>query len=112
MLFRSVYDQNTKKPFEGLAVMPIDVNGDGSISPDEYFYDTSTELIAAISDGRFPSPPARDLYLVTKGKPEDPVVVAFLEYVLTDGQKFAEETGYIGLPTEHLNDELAKFKVQ
>ncbi len=107
-----VYDQNTKKPFQGLAVMPIDVNGDGTITPDEYFYDSSTELIEAISDGRFPSPPARDLYLVTKGKPEDPVVVAFLEYVLTDGQKFAEETGYIGLPTEQLNAELAKFKAQ
>ena len=105
-----VYDQNTKQPYPGMTVMPIDVNGDGTITPDEYFYDTSTELIGAIKDGRFPSPPARDLYLVTKGKPEDPVVISFLEYVLTDGQKYAEETGYIGLPAEQLSSEIAKFK--
>ena len=107
-----VYDQNTKKPYPGMTVMPIDVNGDGTISPDEYFYDTSIELIEAIKDGRFPSPPARDLYLVTKGKPEDPVVISFLEYVLTDGQKYAEETGYIGLPAEQLTNEIAKFKTE
>ncbi len=105
-----VYDQNTKRPFEGLAVMPIDVNEDGEITEDEYFYNTSGELIEAIKDGRFPSPPARDLYLVTKGKPEDPVVVAFLEYVLTDGQQYAGETGYIGLPAEQLTEEIKKFK--
>ena len=105
-----VYDQKTKKPFEGLAVMPIDLNGDGVITEDEYFYDTSGDLIEAIGDGRYPSPPARDLYLVTKGKPTKPEVIAFLEYALTDGQQFADETGYISLSQEQLNDELAKLK--
>ena len=105
-----VYDQNTKKPFEGIAVMPIDLNEDGTITDDEYFYDTSGDLIEAIKDGRYPSPPARDLYMVTKGKPTKPEVIAFLEYALSDGQKYAGDTGYIGLSPEQLNDELAKLK--
>ncbi len=104
------YDQKTGKPFEGLAIMPMDVNGDGKISADEDFYATSASLIEAIKEGRYPSPPARDLYLVTKGKPKNEAVVAFLEYVLTDGQKYAGETGYIGLSKEKLQAQLNKLK--
>ncbi|MDR1882016.1 MAG: extracellular solute-binding protein [Prevotella sp.] len=103
------YDQKTKKPFEGLAIVPIDVNGNGAIDPEEDFYETTETLINAINDGRFPSPPARDLYLVTKGRPAKPEVIAFLEYVLSEGQKYAGETGYIGLPEEKLKAETGKL---
>lgn len=105
-----VYDQNTKKPFEGIAVIPLDINGDGKISEDEDFYDTSDDLIKAINDGRFPSPPSRDLYMVTKGKPEGAALIAFLQYVLTEGQQYAGETGYIGLSDSKLQNELDKLK--
>jgi phosphate transport system substrate-binding protein len=104
------YDQQTKKPFDGLAILPIDVNGNGVVDPEEDFYETTETLVVAINDGLFPSPPARDLYLVIKGKPVKPEVIAFLEYVLTDGQQYAKETGYIGLSDEKLNKEIAKLK--
>jgi phosphate transport system substrate-binding protein len=104
------YDKSTKKPYEGLAVIPIDVNDNGTIEPGENFYQTSETLIKAIVENRYPSPPARDLYLVTKGKPVKPEVVAFLEYVLTEGQAYAGESGYIGLSAEKLAGEAAKLK--
>jgi phosphate transport system substrate-binding protein len=104
------YDQKTRKPFEGLAIFPIDVNDNGVIDPDEDFYETTETLIRAIHENRFPSPPARDLYLVTKGKPTRPLVVAFLEYVLNEGQTYAAETGYIGLSDEKLREEAGKLK--
>ncbi|MDR1738054.1 MAG: PstS family phosphate ABC transporter substrate-binding protein [Candidatus Symbiothrix sp.] len=104
------YDQKSKKPFEGLAIIPIDVNDNGQIDPEEDFYETSVTLIQAINDNRYPSPPARDLYLVSNGKPTKPEVVAFLEYVLSEGQQYAEETGYIGLSEEKLKNEAAKLK--
>ncbi len=104
------YDQKTKKPFEGLAIIPIDVNENGAIDPEENFYETTETLIKAINEGRYPSPPARELYLVTKGKPTKPEVHAFLEYVLTEGQQYAGETGYIGLSDEKLKGEIARIK--
>lgn len=104
------YDQQTKKPFDGLAVMPIDLDGDGSIAPEECFYESSETLMQAIQTGRYPSPPARDLYLITKGKPLRPEVVAWLSFVLTDGQQYLHEIGYIGLSTEQLEREIAKLK--
>lgn len=104
------YDQSSKKPFEGLAIIPLDVNGNGQVDPEERFYETSEALIAAINDGKYPSPPARDLYLVTNGKPTKPEVIAFLKYVLAEGQQYAGETGYIGLSKEKLESEINKVE--
>lgn len=104
------YDFKTKRPNPGILVLPIDVNNNGKIDAAENFYGTSTQLIAAIADGKYPSPPARDLYLVSNGKPTNPVVVAFLKFILTEGQKYNVPNGYIILPKEKLNKGIAKLK--
>lgn len=100
------YDTKTGKPNPGILVAPIDVNGNGQIDPEEDFYDTKADVVKAIADGRYPSPPARDLYFVSKGVPTDPVVVAFLRYILTDGQKENSPQGYIEIPQEKLDASL------
>lgn len=96
------YDEKSRKPNPGLLVVPVDRDNDGVISSDEYFYDTKDEFIAAVSENKYPSPPARDLYLVSHGVPTNPVVVAFLEYVLGDGQCHNVPAGYIGIDEEKL----------
>lgn len=96
------YDEKSRKPNPGLLVVPIDRDNDGVISSDEYFYDTKDDFIAAVSENKYPSPPARDLYLVSHGVPTNPVVVAFLEYVLGDGQCHNVPAGYIGIDEEKL----------
>ncbi len=97
------YDNNTLKPLKGIRVLPIDVNGNGKIDPEEDFYGDKGALAKAIADGKYPSPPARDLYLVTNGVPTDPVVVAFLKYILSDGQKLNAPAGYIPIGKERLD---------
>lgn len=104
------YDINSKRPYRNITVIPLDLNENGMIDPDEDFYETSAELNAAIAAGKFPSPPARELYLVSNGKPTKPEVIAFLEYILTDGQEFAPMVGYIGLTEETLEKQLSKIK--
>lgn len=97
------YDNTTLKPLKGIRVLPVDVNDNGKIDPEEDFYADKAQLSQAIADGKYPSPPARDLYLVTKGVPTDPVVVAFLKYVLTDGQKINNSVGYITIAQPKLD---------
>lgn len=104
------YDLKTKKPNPGILVLPIDVNNNGKIDAAENFYGTSAQLITAIAQGKYPSPPARDLYLVSNGKPKKPVVIAFLKFILTEGQKYNVPNGFIGIPKEKLNAGLAKLK--
>lgn len=101
------YDNDTHLPNDGILVLPIDADANGTITPDEQFYDTKDQLVAAIAEDKYPSPPARDLYLVTKGVPTDPVVVAFLRYVLAEGQAKNEPAGYIAMSDEKIARSLA-----
>lgn len=101
------YDNDTHLPNDGIVVLPIDTDGDGQISPDENFYDTKDRLVAAIAEGKYPSPPARDLYLVAKGIPTNPVAVAFLKYVLGEGQAKNIPTGYINIAEDKIRESLS-----
>ncbi|MDD5454408.1 MAG: PstS family phosphate ABC transporter substrate-binding protein [Candidatus Ratteibacteria bacterium] len=104
------YDAHTKKPIEGIRVLPLDINGNGKIDTDEDFYKTSDEILNAIATDRYPSPPARNLNLVSKGKPENKLVIEFIRWALTDGQKYVPESGYINLTESKLKEELNKLK--
>lgn len=102
------YDAASGKPVAGALVVPIDVNGDGKASDDEVL-ETKKEAMAAVASGKYPSPPARALNLVTKDKPS-PLVAAFLRWVLTDGQKYVDEAGYVQLAPGQLQAGLDQLK--
>jgi phosphate transport system substrate-binding protein len=106
-----VYDASTRKQIEGLRVVPVDLNNNGMIDPDEDFYNSLDDLIAAISTGKYPSPPARELYFVMKGNPKNNKALSdFIKWVLTDGQKYVTEAGFITLPKERIISELKKLQ--
>jgi phosphate transport system substrate-binding protein len=103
------YDFVTRRPFKGIQIVPIDSNRNGKIDADENFYHTLDELIQAISAGKYPSPPARDLYFVIGKKQNNKAASVFLKWVLTDGQKFVNESGCVNLPKERISEELKKI---
>jgi len=102
------YDFNTGVPIDGIQILPLDLNNNGLIDPDEDFYDTRDELIKAISEGKYPSPPTRDLNLVTqsefKGATKD-----FVEWIMTDGQGYILDNGYLPLSEERISKEKLKI---
>jgi phosphate transport system substrate-binding protein len=94
-----------------LKVVPIDLNNNGKIESDENFYDSMNDIMAAIASGKYPSPPARELYFVCKGSPDNnKVLSSFIKWVLSDGQKFVNEAGYISLTKETIEVERKKLK--
>lgn len=103
------YDPATGQPNEGLLVIPIDTDGDGTISTEENFYATRDAFTQAVAAGKYPFPPARVLYLVTKGEPS-PAIAEFYRWVLTDGQAFVQEAGYVALTPEKLQESLDLVK--
>jgi phosphate transport system substrate-binding protein len=102
------YDMNSGKPVNGAVVIPIDINANGQADPGEYLQ-TKAEALQAVADGNYPSPPARLLYLVTNGKPTG-LVQAFITWVLTDGQAYVAEAGYIQLTPAQLQEALQKME--
>ena len=101
------YDMDSGEPVAGAHVVPLDVNGNGQVDPEET-YATKEQAVAAVAGGHYPSPPARDLNLVTRGAPAG-LVKQFISWILTDGQSYVEEAGYIPLPAEKLQKELGKL---
>jgi len=105
-----VYDMTSKRPFEGLRAVPIDLDGSGTLDEKEKFYDDIDGLNHAIVEGVFPSPPARDLYFVFRRKPSNAAIKKFMKWVLTDGQQYVAASGYVKLDDEQLTKELGKLK--
>lgn len=104
------FDTRTGKMYEGIDIIPIDINSNGKIDAEEDFYNSLQDVMNAIKNGSYPSPPARPLYFVSNGKPTNPVVVAFIEFVLSKGQDFIHEAGYIELSKEIEEKELSRIR--
>ncbi|OGF52880.1 MAG: phosphate ABC transporter substrate-binding protein [Candidatus Fraserbacteria bacterium RBG_16_55_9] len=103
------FDPDSKRPVRGLVVLPIDVNENGQVDPEEGPYTTRDQAMEAVSGGTYPSPPARELNLVTLGKPTG-LAQLFLIWILADGQQFVSEAGFIPLSQERLQEELGKLQ--
>ncbi len=102
-----IYDFSTGAPLPGVVVAPVDINGNGTIEEHE-FLETRDEAVAAILSGDYPSPPARLLYVVTNGQPTG-ATLEFLRWILSDGQAFVNEAGYVLLTDQELATEVAKL---
>ena len=102
------YDMASGVPVSGTVTIPIDTNENGQADQDEIL-ETKAEAVEMVATGKYPSPPARILNLVTHGKP-DGIVKAFIEWILTDGQKYVGEAGYVQLTQDQLEASLQKLK--
>lgn len=102
------YDMRTGRPVPGLQIAPIDVNENGRVDPGERLT-SKHDAIQAVLTGKYPSPPARDLYLVAKGNFKG-TSLAFVRWILTDGQRYAEEVGYLKVTAGQVKKSLEKVK--
>ncbi|MGB2895095.1 MAG: substrate-binding domain-containing protein [Anaerolineales bacterium] len=98
------FDFFTGEPVIGAFVVPIDINENGTVDSDEEIY-SKEQALQAVTTGNYPSPPARDLYLVTRGKPTG-LTGNFIRWTLTDGQQYVGEVGYISITMEKLEEAL------
>jgi len=102
------YDAKTGLPVSGIQVIPVDVNENGKVDTNEDL-STKEKAIKAVVSGVYPSPPARDLYLITKEKFKEPSKT-FVKWILTDGQKYVSEVGYIKITQKQINEHLKKLE--
>jgi len=98
------YNLVTKRPYDGILPVPIDLNENGILDENESFYNTSTELIDAINNNTYPSPPTRNLHLVTKDSFSG-ITKDFVEWILTEGQQYISPSGYVILSDDVLSQQ-------
>ncbi len=94
----------------GIEILPLDVNGNGRIDSVENFYTSLSAVESAVINGAYPSPPVRDLYFVCKQKPTDKDILDYFKWVLTDGQQFIKDAGYVPLSADVIQEQLKKLE--
>lgn len=105
-----VYDLKTKHSVADIAILPLDINGNGRIDEDENFYSHLDSLTRAVAANRYPTPPTRDLTFVIRDDKKTKLLTAFIQFVLEkDQQGYLLENGYIPLNDEIKNKELKKL---
>jgi len=106
------YNIKTGMKREGIEIIPIDINENGKIDKEENFYDSFDQILQAIAKGIYPSPPARELYFVANGKPQKQATCNFIKWILTKGQAFVKEAGYVPIEQTKINSYLINLQVQ
>ena len=64
---------------------------------------------SAIAARTYPFPPARELFLVTKGAP-DAAIADFYRWILTEGQALVADAGYANLNAEQIEAALGQLE--
>ena len=104
----SIFDLTSGELVPGIIVPPIDINANGQADAGEV-YKVKEDAFGAVADGTYPSPPARFENLATLGKPEG-LKLAFIQWILTDGQQYLEAAGFVPLTAEQQAESLAKLE--
>jgi phosphate transport system substrate-binding protein len=105
----SVFDVSSGKLVAGGLLPPIDANKNGQVDGADEYYQAKAEAVAAVSSGKYPSPPSRFENLATLGKP-DGLKLAFITWILTDGQQYLDAAGYVPLTPDQQTESLNKLK--
>jgi phosphate transport system substrate-binding protein len=93
-----IYDQSTKKPIEGLTVLPVDFNGNGRVSDDEKFYGDLTTVINRLEERDakdIKNIPLEYLHLSIDKKNASSEAIDFLKWVNENGQSDLHDFGYL-----------------
>ncbi len=100
-----IYSNNTNAPKDGIVVVPLDLNENGTIDPEENFYERRDDIVNAEINDVLPSPPSRLVYLVTLNNFTG-ITKDFVMWILTEGQQYTFHNGYSAVPNDILDDQL------
>ncbi len=104
-----ISDPKNQSLLKGLKIVPIDKNGNGKIDYVENIYENAQSFARGVWIGKYPRILSSNIYSVSSAKPVDKSEVAFLQWILSDGQQLLSENGYSGLIYNERQSQLAKF---
>lgn len=99
-----IWDANTGEIEGEVRPIPLDLDGDGTLSDEEAFYETREEFLVAVEEGIYPEPPARQMFLAANDEFTEEAE-AFVEWILSEGQQYVRDNGYVPLTDEVLEEQ-------
>jgi hypothetical protein len=93
-----IYNQTTKKPVDGITVLPVDLNGNGKINDNEKFYGelpTVLQQLEAKPSKDINNIPVEYINLSIEKNSGNQEAIDFLKWVILNGQKDLHDFGYL-----------------
>jgi glycine cleavage system H lipoate-binding protein/ABC-type phosphate transport system substrate-binding protein len=94
-----IIDPKNQKFADNIKLMPIDRNSNGTIDYNEKIYDDLNLFSRGVWIGKYPKALFSNIYTVSSGQPKNEAELAFLKWVITDGQQFLYNNGFSDLLT-------------
>jgi len=97
------FDPLLQQPKHGLRLIPLDIDESGAIEKHEYIYANLQNFIEAVQSGLYPQELKLTSYFIYPKKPKK-LSLAFLHFVLNEGQELLFEKGYIPLSQSQIEE--------
>jgi len=91
---RDVVDLENQGLIDNIKLLPIDKNRNGKIDYFENIYSNVKDFTRGVWIGKYPKALCKTIYSISSVKPSNETEIAFLTWVLTDGQQFIHPIGY------------------
>ncbi|MDP3431381.1 MAG: hypothetical protein Q8T04_00225, partial [Bacteroidota bacterium] len=101
-----VRDASTNNTIEGIKLLPIDKNKNGRIDNFENIYENLSDFTRGVWIGKYPHDLCGSIYAASSAKPTDENTVAFLTWILADGQQFLNKNGYSDLASVEIQSNI------
>jgi phosphate transport system substrate-binding protein len=108
--FIYAFDPGKKEFLDDLKVVPVTLSGRDNPEGTQKIFDSYEHLQRAMWLGKYPSSLIRNLSLVSKGKPRTKEMVDFMYWIVTDGQRFIADNGYIELHSTEVQNLVNSMK--
>lgn len=103
-----VIDESGQSYRANISLLPIDVNGNGILDYKESIYGDPGTFSRGVWIGKYPGKLVHDIYLYASTRPNDEKEVAFVTWVLSNGQALLDNHGYSMLES---NERVAKLQM-
>lgn len=105
----SILNENQDGLTNSLVFLPIDKNGNGKLDYMENYYSSLQEFTRSVWIGKYPHALCANICIATAGQPTDDKRIAFIKYVLTDGQSGLTAAGFTDLVYNERQTQLDKL---
>jgi len=96
---------------ENVQLLPIDKNNNGTIDYMEDIYSDANAFFRGVWIGKYPRSLYTNIFAVSKVKPTDKAELAFLTWILADGQQYLNSNGFSELSTAERQSQIENINL-
>ena len=105
----NILSSGNQSLIENIKLLPIDKNGNGTIDYMEDIYSDLHLFLRGVWIGKYPKSLYSNIYVISQKQPTNETELTFLTWVLSDGQKYLNSSGFCDLITNESQSQLDKI---